>query len=235
MDTFIDSLLLARKNIFKMIKARGYSIDNILQNMTRERLLQMYSIFVENKANNWKNKSDIMDIFIENEGCSIRVIWIPDSYTDTICKNYINTLIEKKYDNNLGINDDIILILLDDKYLDTKYYHLENNNISIFSLVHLQFNLIEHTYIPKHKILSPDETKKILNSYKIKPNQLPSIIRYIDTENQDNEFIGDPVARYYGMRQDDIVEITRNSKTNGEHKVYRLVVGAPPLDLTYYE
>ena len=50
--------------------------------------------------------------------------------------------------------------------------------------------------------------------------------------NQDTEFIGDPVARYYGMRQDDIVEITRNSKTNGEHKVYRLVVGTPPLDLT---
>ena len=133
MDTFIDSLLLARKNIFKMIKARGYTVDNILQNMTRERLLQMYSIFVENKANNWKNKSDIMDIFIENEGCSIRAIWIPDNYTDTICKNYINTLIEKKYDNHLGINDDIILILVDDKRLDTKYYHLENNNISIFS------------------------------------------------------------------------------------------------------
>lgn len=69
-----------------------------------------------------------------------------------------------------------------------------------------------HTYQPKHEILSKIQAEEILKQYNTKPSQLPYIMK-------DDKGIED-----LDVRPGDIVKITRKSATAGESVYYRYVV-----------
>ena len=100
-------------------------------------------------------------------------------------------------------------------------------------------NLTEHELVPEHVIMTPEEKKELLLKYKLKENQLMSkfsvlsclvtflvtffsfsLIIYISSGIQ----VGDPVARYYGLKRGTVVKIIRSSETAGRYISYRLVV-----------
>ncbi|MCE4604809.1 MAG: DNA-directed RNA polymerase subunit H [Aeropyrum sp.] len=72
--------------------------------------------------------------------------------------------------------------------------------------------ILEHEYVPEHRILGIDEAVEVLRSLGIKPWQLPKIS------------VNDPVARILGAKPGDIIEIKRRSPTAGTSKYYRFVV-----------
>ena len=74
-------------------------------------------------------------------------------------------------------------------------------------------NVFEHEFVPKHIILSKGEVEKLLETYKIRPFQLPKIK---DT---------DPVVKALNAKHGDILKIIRQSPTAGEADYYRCVVG----------
>jgi DNA-directed RNA polymerase subunit H (RpoH/RPB5) len=83
--------------------------------------------------------------------------------------------------------------------------------IVIINLKRLQFNILEHTLVPKHRIMSQTEVVKMKERYNIMENkQLPEISRF------------DPVAQVIGIRPGQICEITRPSKTAVSSKYYRI-------------
>jgi DNA-directed RNA polymerase subunit H len=69
-----------------------------------------------------------------------------------------------------------------------------------------------HTYQPKHEILSKIQAEEILKQFNTKPSQLPSIM------------IDDKGIEDLDVRPGDIVKITRRSATAGESVYYRYVV-----------
>jgi DNA-directed RNA polymerase subunit H len=69
-----------------------------------------------------------------------------------------------------------------------------------------------HTYQPKHEILSKNQAEEILKKYNTKPSQLPYMM-------MDDKGIED-----LDVRPGDIVKITRRSATAGESVYYRYVV-----------
>ncbi|MEN2974503.1 MAG: DNA-directed RNA polymerase subunit H [Candidatus Caldarchaeales archaeon] len=75
-----------------------------------------------------------------------------------------------------------------------------------------KFSILEHELVPPHRVLTPEEARKILEKYGIQPQQLPYILA------------SDPVVREIGARPGDIIEIRRKSPTAGEAVYYRLVV-----------
>lgn len=66
--------------------------------------------------------------------------------------------------------------------------------------------------MPQHVPLDQDEKNYLLERYQLKPSQLPRI-----------QF-SDPVARYFGLRKDDVVKVIRPSETAGRYVTYRLCV-----------
>lgn len=71
---------------------------------------------------------------------------------------------------------------------------------------------MKHDRVPKHKILKPEEKKKILEKYNIELHLFPKIRKR------------DPVIKDMKPKIGDLVEITRKSPTAGETKYYRVVV-----------
>jgi DNA-directed RNA polymerase subunit H (RpoH/RPB5) len=83
--------------------------------------------------------------------------------------------------------------------------------IIIFTLDQLQFNILEHQYVPLHEILSKSQTAEIIKRFNVTDtDQLPNISRY------------DPVAQAIGIRPGEICRITRPSKTSITSEYYRI-------------
>ena len=72
-------------------------------------------------------------------------------------------------------------------------------------------NLTSHVLVPKHRVLSEEESKNLLDKYNISKIQLPEIVSK------------DPIVVALKAKVDDIIEIKRTSVTNKE-LYYRRVV-----------
>jgi len=84
--------------------------------------------------------------------------------------------------------------------------------VQAFSETELSFNITKHQLVPKHEILSNDEKRKVLNTYRTTLKHFPLMLS------------SDPVARYYGLLPGAMVRITRKSPSSGEYVLYRVVV-----------
>ena len=78
----------------------------------------------------------------------------------------------------------------------------------------LPFKVTDHFLVPKHEILTPDESREILLKYNSTANQFPFIAST------------DPAAKSIGAKAGDFIRITRWSETAGETVYYRFVVEA---------
>lgn len=72
--------------------------------------------------------------------------------------------------------------------------------------------VLEHMLVPKHEILSEEETAQVLEKYGIELEQLPKILEK------------DPVVEAIGAKKGDVLKITRQSPTAGESIYYRVVI-----------
>jgi DNA-directed RNA polymerase subunit H len=85
--------------------------------------------------------------------------------------------------------------------------------IVIINIQRLQFNILEHSLVPPHRILSEEEVEEVKIKYNInKLSQLPEISRF------------DPVAQVIGIRPGQVCEIIRSSKTAVNTKYYRVCI-----------
>lgn len=94
---------------------------------------------------------------------------------------------------------------------------LAKDNLQIFDLKELQFNISKHHYVPKHRLIKASndaEVNEILNNKLVinSRSKLPAILRT------------DPMAKFLNAKPGDLVEITRYSPTSGEHIFYRICV-----------
>jgi len=74
------------------------------------------------------------------------------------------------------------------------------------------FDVRKHGLVPKHTILSDEDTQKILISYSITKRQLPQIS------------IKDPALEHLDCKEGDVLKIERKSETAGTSIFYRLVI-----------
>jgi len=72
--------------------------------------------------------------------------------------------------------------------------------------------ILDHEWVPKHRIMKDEEVDKLLLAKGIRKNQLPKILD------------SDPVSMLLGARPGNVLEITRFRETSGENKYYRVVV-----------
>jgi len=117
----------------------------------------------------------------------------------------------------LTTSDELVVVAKDDPN-DTMTESLEQLwsgrgiFITVLSLKRLQYNILKHDLVPKHIVLSAEETAEVLKTYAAEISQLPEIGRF------------DPVACLLGMRPGMVCRIERGSKTAMTTNYYRACV-----------
>ena len=85
--------------------------------------------------------------------------------------------------------------------------------VIIHNIKRLQFNILEHNLVPKHRLLKDTEITEVQTKYNLKSTkEFPDISRF------------DPVALAIGMRPGEVCEIIRPSKTSITGTYYRVCV-----------
>jgi DNA-directed RNA polymerase subunit H (RpoH/RPB5) len=87
-----------------------------------------------------------------------------------------------------------------------------NTPIEIFKFDLMISDRTEHILVPKHIVLTEEESKNVMESYRANPRDMPLI--------RSNEVI----AKYYKMKHGEVVKIIRPSPVTGESVAYRLVI-----------
>ena len=197
----LPKLFRVWRTLNKMAEDRGYTKEESFKDLTFEEWLKM---------NN--NRSILNGIFYKKTDNPDVIIRLYFEYLEgfKISANDIVIFFQKMKDAKA---DSGIIIISGNLTSQAKQKLTDINlelQVECFNLSELMVNITEHTYVPKHILLSDEEKALLLKRYKIKENQLPKILST------------DPVARYLGLRRGNVVKIIRDSETAGKYVTYRI-------------
>jgi DNA-directed RNA polymerase subunit H len=235
----ISRLYTARKTLLELLSSRGYDVEgyanfgvNEVNAMyTHKQLDMLVEIKGEHKSKGSKSNSEKekgkKDKDVENKKTYVKF-----HLEKTLSVSHINDLIEDLYVLGVGgeiggtgvsanANDTVLtekdtLIIITKQEIKTmnqivNQLFLQGRFIVLLSLDRLQFNILNHQYVPSHTILSDDEVGEIMKKYNVmEKTQLPDISRY------------DPVALAIGMRPGEVCSIDRPSKSAISSLYYRV-------------
>jgi DNA-directed RNA polymerases I, II, and III subunit RPABC1 len=194
-----NRLFKVRKTSLEMVTDRGITVPT-----------QFDITFEEFKA---QYDAKNIDIYIHDEEKDKKVyIYFYNetkSFGKNELKNLMARLLQTYEDENM-----IVILLLRDKENSMVTKELQKPiyaNVEIFLQSRMTFNITHHILVPKHVLLNTDEENEILSKYNITKSKLPKLLKT------------DPVARYYGMKTDQICKILRHSAVSGFSVYYRVV------------
>lgn len=200
-NSHIISILNSRKNLLNILETRNYDVSSYKNDGINE-----IGILVE---------QDQLDMLCES---SLNKIYIK-YYLNKILKpqNIYNFIEDLFYlDNILTKKDDLIIVIKDepnDTLIQTvkDIWMNENIYISLINIKRLQFNILQHSLVPKHSILNEKEEEDFKKKYNIIDNsQIPTISYF------------DPVSLVMGIRPNNIIKIERYSRTSINSIYYRI-------------
>ena len=192
----------SRNNILEILEERGFNIKNYEKFSINE-----ISILLE---------TDQLDMLLENN--DKKKIYVKYYINKVIKSQNIYDIVEDLFtlENILTKQDDLIIIIKDepnDTLLQVikDIWQTDKNYVALVNIKRLQFNIIKHVSVPKHRVLNQEESDIVKKRYNIKnDNEFPDISYF------------SPVSIVLGIRPGDIVHILRNSKTSISTDFYRL-------------
>ncbi len=179
------------ETIREMMHARGADdVTAFLDDITAEELKSLYVS---------------AQIFVVDAGTALRLIYcLAPKFKTVDVKKYIEP----------GHKKTLLVVREKLSSTNTKTILDGDQDVQVFSLAELQFNISKHSMVPKHVLIPVSEEARIaeiLQSLSIKSkHQLPVILK------------SDAMARFLNAKSGDIVQIIRASPTSGEHTFYRL-------------
>jgi DNA-directed RNA polymerase subunit H len=214
----------SRKFVLDMLEQRGCDITD-MRNYTADTITSMFKSYSSSKDLSTPGSLDILvkdkhnrNIFVKYNIERFRQTnkldkLIEEIYTDTLSKGdalvFINLgriLLQKPSKTTTASKQNTVESYCNSLYSRKGYY------VQVFGLDNFLFNPTDNIYVPVHKILTRDETLKILKQYSIQAQHLARIRRE------------DPVAKWMGMRPHEVCEIKRLNKTSIESIIYRRCV-----------
>ena len=186
-----------------LLKIQEYDVSNYVGTNINE-VNSMY----ENKQ---------MDMLLEKKD---KKIYIKYHLNKTLKRNNINDYIDDliHLENVLEKKDDIVIIIKDEpndslRNVLSNLWLQEGIFVNVINIKRLQFNILDHVLVPKHKVLSQQETLEFKKKYNITDDsQIPDISRF------------SPVSQVIGIRPGQVCQITRSSKTAISSLFYRICV-----------
>lgn len=166
------------------------------------------------------NSNNQLDMLLTNENNNSKAYVKYHLTSKQINRANLDNIIEDLYNiDNVLTKDDTLIIIIEDEPNDTiinKIKYLYDHD-GIFVIIHninrLQYNILNHTFVPKCEILGDNQVKELKKKYNImNSKQLPEISRF------------DPQALVMCIRPGQICEFKRESSTALDYNYYRVCV-----------
>lgn len=204
-NQLLIEIFKSRKNILEILETRNFDVSDHI-NFSFEELHAM----IQNQQ---------LDFIVKMKD-SDKKVYIKYNIVKVLRPNNIYDIIEDLFniENTLTKNDDIIIINKDEPN-DTLQNVVKNiwlNDsiyVSIINIARLQFNILKHSLVPKHSVLSEDEKRIFMTKYNITNDKMIPTISYFS-----------PVSKVLGIRPGDICKIERFSKTSINSDFYRICI-----------
>lgn len=206
----VSEIYKARFNILKHMEKQGFNVSG-------------YEAFSINEVNAMY-QNEQLDMLLDKEDA------ITKKKHSIYIKFYLNkilrhTNIQEIVDDLFNVEEllkketDSILFITKDDLNDRNTAELnfiwkkDSIFIVVIGVKHLQFNLLEHSLVPTHRVLTKEETDVVMKRYNIDSLQkFPEISRF------------DAVSKVIGIRPGEVCEIILPSKSAIESLYYRVCV-----------
>jgi DNA-directed RNA polymerase subunit H (RpoH/RPB5) len=211
-SVIISSIYTSRKIILDLMTKQGYNTDD-------------YANFSINEVNSMKSNNQLDMLLEKREEDAItkrkNKIYIRYHLGKTIRPNtHLQEMIDDLFNlEQILTKEDILFVVIKDEVNETLMNELkhiwEKDGIFIVieNIKRLQFNILEHTLVPQHRIINDNEVNEIMKKYNITDKTLfPEISRF------------DPVAKVICLRPGQVCHIIRPSKTAIQSNYYRVCV-----------
>jgi len=194
----------SRQTILQHLSNQGYNTGDYDNTSINE-----VHIMLQNKQ---------LDMLVENSENG--KVYVKYHLAKSLRPQYIHDIIDDLFnlEQILSIKDTIVVIIKDEPNdtminLLKHLYADQGIYIAIFNIARLQFNILEHIMVPKHKKLTDEEIVAFKKEFNITNNdQIPTISRF------------DPVALAIGLKPNNICQITRPSRISITSKYYRFCI-----------
>jgi len=206
-STLISYIYKSRKIILELMKRQGYAIEE-------------YTEFSINEVNSMTQNKQL-DILLEKKNDEVTAkMYIRYYLEKSLNPKLLDEMIDDLFniEEVLSKNDTLMIIVKDDMNdtLRSALKHLWEKDgifVVIQSIKRLQYNILDHTCVPPHRVLKQPEVDSIKSRYNIvNDKSFPEISRF------------DPVSHVIGIRPGQLCEIIRPSKTAVIGYYYRLCV-----------
>ena len=193
----------SRENILNILRKRGFDTEQY----SGASIAEVHAMF----------QHDQLDMLLKYPTTDQKV-YVKYHLAKTLRPNNLYDFTSDLFEDEklLSTNDELIIIAkapandslkktLKLLWSDSKYF------VTVIGIEALQFNILEHTLVPPHVILSTEQSNLVRKKYNImNDSQLPDISRF------------SPVAAAIGIRPGEMCEIIRPSKTAVSSKFYRI-------------
>jgi len=204
-NQLINDIYKSRKTLLDILETRDFDTSEY-NSFTYEELHAM----IENQQLDFivKMRTSEKKVYVKYN--IVKLLRPPNIY------DYVEDLFH--IENVLTKTDDLIIVNKDEPN-DTMQTTIKNvwlNDgiyISVLNIARLQFNILEHTLVPKHTLLTPVEREQFITRYNITDNKQIPTISYFS-----------PVSLVLGIRPGDICKIERFSKTAISSDFYRVCI-----------
>ena len=208
--------MTTNNRILKLFKSRNTLIDQF-DNLDYD--TSNFSEFSINEIDAMNN-NDQLDMTISHRKTDAKLYVKHYFNSKQINRANLDNVIEDLYNiDNILNKKDTLVVIIDDEPNDTiitriRYLH---DHDGIFVIIHninrLQYNILNHSFVPKCTILGDTEVVELKKRYNILSNkQLPEISRF------------DPQALVMCMRPGQICKFNRDSSTAMFYDYYRICV-----------
>jgi len=210
-SSLISSIYKSRNILLELMETQGYNINDNFE----------FSVNEINAMFSNKQLDMILEKNNENEKTKRKdKIYIRYYLVKSLRPQNIQEMIDDLFNvEEILTKDDTLYIVVKDEPNDTivqllkQIWEQDGIFIIVESLKRLQFNILKHSLVPPHKIMSTAEVNIIKERYNIMTDgQFPELSRF------------DPVAKAIGIKPGQVCEIIRPSKTSIISNYYRICV-----------
>jgi len=207
----VSSVYKSRKTLIDLMKEQHYAVSE-------------YQDFSVNEVNSMlQNKQ--LDMLLEKDEEDPKTkrkskLYIKYYLAKTLRPQNIQEMLDDLFHlEQVLIKDDTLMIVAKEDMNETMTNLLKHiwEQDGIFVIIQnikrLQFNILQHSLVPSHRVLSKDEVADVKKKYNIvEDTEFPDISRF------------DPVSQVIGIRPGQVCEIIRPSKTAITSVYYRICI-----------